>query len=687
MKFQNVFSNQPVSAPERSDPSAVTTTSRQKRLEQAAPVLLGFVIAILVCAPFFKGGWLLLLDWVIGPHSPILAPTFYGLSGGINADFLFGIVISTLVHIFGSVMTWLPIFFFFPLACFSISRVVRGNLVAQLAAGLFFSINPFVVDRIYAGQLGLLYGYLLLPVLFNAVAKWLNQEKPKIIPLALILTLMISIDVHYAWIGGLIIAVGVGIGIRKPALRKSVPRLILLLIPLNIYLVIPVLGHPLSVNPKDNGALLKAFQTIPDPHLGLYANVIGLYGFWRPIPESSKVLVSGWPFFLLGIFILAAYGLHTLWKKQKNLALLVGISFLVAYFLALGGQGPTGQVFQWAYQHLPGFSMMREPEKFSGILATSLSLLFGEGLAKLSTAQSSHKTALAIVSLGFLLVIGYNPVIFWGIHGQVETSQIPASWNTTARLTKGASGKTLVLPWHQYLSFPFTGKRIIANPGKAFFPGDVITGDNVEIANVYTTANSHRSKYLTWLASHGQETRRFGSLLAPLGVQYVVIYKTFVTGNTSWINHQKDLKVVYEGKSIEILKNLAFAGISQFVSGPPEGNTFQRLLTYSNTGARTHSEMHNAQDQHTKIGRTTISFQSPLSNWLHVALPYQPGWTYKSHEAIESSDGTMTFKINSRNGNITYQPWRFILIGYLLSLFTNITAMLIFRRQRSDCSD
>ena len=380
----------------------------QKRLlVKLAPLILGLLIALSVCLPFFRGGYLLLLDLVVGPHTQIIGPSFYGLQGGINASFLFGIAVGILAHVLGSFATWIPIFIFFPLACMSISRVVKESLVAKLAAGLFFSINPFVVERIYAGQLGLLFGYLLLPVLYVAVDKWVRREVKSVTHIALIFTLMISIDVHYAWIGGLIVLVGMVLGIRDSSIRRSIPLLLILVLLLNVYLVVPVLGHALPVNPADNQTLLKAFSTRGDPHLGLFTNVLGLYGFWRQMPETSKSLVSGWPILLVAILLVCLHGLKTLWNRNDNkLALLISISFVASYFLALGSQGPTGPFFNLLYQYLPGFSMMREPEKFSAILATGFSILLGEGLANISLQQASRNLAIAIIAIGFVIGTG-----------------------------------------------------------------------------------------------------------------------------------------------------------------------------------------------------------------------------------------------------------------------------------------
>ena len=52
-------------------------------LEVSAPLLLGVVLAAVVCYPF-AGGRLLLLDFVSGPHQPVLPAAAFGLDGGLT---------------------------------------------------------------------------------------------------------------------------------------------------------------------------------------------------------------------------------------------------------------------------------------------------------------------------------------------------------------------------------------------------------------------------------------------------------------------------------------------------------------------------------------------------------------------------------------------------------------------------
>lgn len=657
--------------------------SRKTLIDLVSPLVLGLVIGVLVCAPFFRGGWLLLLDWVIGPHSPVLGSTFYGLNGGINVDFLFWIVSSSLVHLFGSAMTWMPIFLFFPIGAFSISRLmVRQPLPSQLLAALFFVINPFVVERIYAGQLGVIYGYALLPILIKWSYEWISEDRPKVRQLALLLTLMVSIDVHYAWIGGVVIAVAVLLGLgRSHAFHMSILRLALLVILLNIYLLVPVLGHPLPVNPTYNGSMLAAFQTVPDKHLGLLLNVLGLYGFWRHMRVSSKNLVSGWTFFLGAILILSGYGISQMWRDSRRFTRFVLLISSLGYFLALGAQGPIGGIFHWAYDYIPGFSMMREPEKFSGLVATAMSFFLGIGISTLWRNQKSKSVSLAVIILGIFVEVGYNPVIFWGLHGQVKTSSIPVGWSTVSRTVASASGYTLVLPWNMYLAFPFTENRIIDNPAQAFLGPKVISGDNIQVGGVQTISTSLRSTYIGRVISHLGQSSNVGELLAPLGVEYIVIFKAYATGNLEWVHTQRDLSTIYNSPSAIVLKNGSFRGLAQEVNAPIYYSSQEDPINATKVFLRGVSNSQFATPV-TGDKSVLVRLSAKRPGWINISRPFANGWQSRGEAALPSAFGTMLVHARSSSVLLSYGPWNWILVGYLVSAFGVISVVFSYTLDR-----
>ena len=123
----------------------------------------GALLALGICLPLLGSGALWLLDWVSGPHTPLVPPDALGLAGGLVSGVPFTIVANWLVRNLAGTGTWIPLVAVYPLAAWGGSRLVGGSNRARAAAATFYCVNPFVFQRIYAGHLGLLLGYALLP--------------------------------------------------------------------------------------------------------------------------------------------------------------------------------------------------------------------------------------------------------------------------------------------------------------------------------------------------------------------------------------------------------------------------------------------------------------------------------------------------------------------------------------------
>src|SRR5712692_10910249 len=93
-------------------------------LVASAPLLLGIVLAALVCYPF-AGGRLLLLDFASGPHQPLLPAAAFGLDGGLTGGVPLAIGFRLLDRLFGQAGSVVPAAGFFPLATNGAARLVR----------------------------------------------------------------------------------------------------------------------------------------------------------------------------------------------------------------------------------------------------------------------------------------------------------------------------------------------------------------------------------------------------------------------------------------------------------------------------------------------------------------------------------------------------------------------------------
>ena len=448
------------------------------RHPDAATLALGIVIGLGVCAPLLGGNRVFLLDWSMGPHVAVATPAALGLNGGLTAG-IFGSVVTALLNsLLGGVATWLPILLFFTIATVGAGRLAGRSRWSRLAAGTLYAVNPFVFNRIFVGHLPLLIGYALLPFATAAAIRSLSSPVSRWLIPALWWAVLTALSPHFAWIFGVVV---VGIVVVAALTRQHPIRhlsgwfgaVVGAFTLMSTYILLP---HSATNLPTQVGRVSVAlYRTAGDPHLGLFANVLALYGFWRigPGPELPKNVISGWPFLILAIILIAAFGAwhavrkggpqsdqipaespsegrslplgaggevslhedsktgHSSQVDQRRLAILLLFVGVAGYFLALGDQGPTGGLFRWAYDHVPFFAIMREPQKFLMLLALAYAVLFGWGVERLSQVNISPQRVGAIATaavIGVILPLGYTPTIFDGLAGQITSTSLPTAY-------------------------------------------------------------------------------------------------------------------------------------------------------------------------------------------------------------------------------------------------------------------
>ena len=296
-----------------------------------------------------------------------------------------------------------------------------------------YAVNPFVFNRLYVGHFALLIGYALLPFAVKAAMRSISSPVLRWCVPALWLAGLTSLSPHFAWIYGLVV-LGVAIVAlltKQHPLRRVAAWFATCVGAFTLMSTYIILPNGSTNLPSQIGSVsLNLYRTNGDPHLGLFANVLALYGFWRtgPGPELPKDVIIGWPFIMFAILVIIGLGAwHALRRNpiiddrsgsqdtpeggcmsgqlvaattqtvpghaivspsidvdQRRLGILLVIIGTAGYFLALGNQGPTGGLFLWAYDHLPFFSIMREPQKFLMVLALAYAVFFGWGVERLS---------------------------------------------------------------------------------------------------------------------------------------------------------------------------------------------------------------------------------------------------------------------------------------------------------------
>lgn len=662
-----------------------------------ASIALSAVVALGVCLPFVAKGWLLLLDWQRGPHVP-LPSAFWGLDGQlpVGVPFLTGAwALGRLVD--PSIVAWLPIVAALSLAGVTVGRLLRGPALRRVPAGLLYAVNPFVYDRLYAGHVSFLLAYAVLPLAVASLLKATQgDDRAGWLRPALWITLLVALTPHSAWL----VAVPCLIVLAWDRSVSTLGRLAgvtFAVVVANAYLVLPAARGGQNAVDVGTGDL-TAFRTSGEG-LGLLGNVAGLHGFWRqevPLPRDE---VPGWPLFLAAILLVAVAGAAAGWRRagDRRLVVVTAGAGAVGLVLALGDQGPTGAVYRWLFLNVPGFEIMREPQKFAALLALAYAVLFGLGAEALVGGATGRASGRAWAALVLVLPIAATPTLFWGLRGRVEVSRYPAAWAEADLVMGDGPERILFLPWHQYLGFPFTG-RVVANPAQHAFRRDVIAGDNVELPLLRTASLSVRSAYLEFLYEQGSQMRTFGQLVAPHAVKYVVVAKVVDWREYEWLDRQQDLEKVLDRPEIAVYRNVRAVGLGSRRAAAVTVEDWGELVglseqtDLSGTAVRARrlapgrirmpavrtSGVPLAVDDGLRR-RSAVRYDVPPGRpgWLVLAEPFDRAWHVDGRSAVAMAWGGVGFPIGPDREEVAFARWSDVRLGYGISVVS--VAFVIFR--------
>ena len=526
-------------------------------------VALVTVLDTTLVGPLVGRGSLHLLDFGDYPQSPHppFDPSAFGFPPGITNR---APIDAALYWVFQSVR-WAPLHLVpfaavAPLACIGFARLFPGRTTAIGAATLLFTVNPFIYERMASGQIYVVMGYSLLPALLALVVRPLRSLVATAALGGLIFTLAVAVSVHYLFIGGLLLIVvvsghlilGQGRVVRAGAGIAGSAAF------LNMYWLIPAARDSRTMQSHVTHLDLSAFQTTGDPVWGLGVNVAGLYGFWRPGASLVKNHISGWPFLLLAILVVASFGLYELYARGgaggRALALSCAVLCIAGGLLAVGAQGPTGGIYVWLFNHLPGFKVMREAGKFSSLVALGYATCFGTGTEAVSQSLTRNLSKVLCVCCIAAISLVYGYTELWGLDSYARPSVYPASWAAADRsMSPGATA--IALPWRAYLPVAWLGNRVVANPLQGYFARPVVSADDLEAGPITTETSDPRSLFLEFCLSEGNRLTEFGRLLAPLGIRYVILAKGPGAQSYDWLGRQHDMRKIFDTDAIAVYRN------------------------------------------------------------------------------------------------------------------------------------
>ncbi len=508
-------------------------------IKHHAPALLIYsFLALLVALPtLIHPGQIFLLDLALPPSLDLSALTLtkFGASMPVTALFaLLGTVLSV-----GVVMKMLMlVVLLLPMLAMYFLLVPRVSRPYAILGGMLLLYNPFMYERFVAGHWFVMLGVGYLPILFLVLRRSLAAPSyPKTALLALTIALYPIVSLHLAYVGILlalcyfvvhIVATGIP-AMRPTVVLRHLALIAAILISVDSYLLMSVFATGsalLSIDARD----FSVFVTTGDPHVGVYANVLALYGFWRESAVLPKDVLPLWWIPSLIIFIVSAFGLFVRIKKRDTLAWVALITIVPLVVVAVGFASAFAELVTRALiRILPGFTGLRETAKLVGVIAFFYAYFVPFGLEQFINRLYGERRVSRVVaaSLMGVAVLATSFTFIWGALGQVNMGAYPPSWSTVDQMLQNdpSRGKVLVFPWRGYMELSFAGDAFVANPGEGYFtfPVEVAKSiNNVAYDRKYATLFDA----LIPIDKDTERTREDIAALKARGVTHVILLKT-----------------------------------------------------------------------------------------------------------------------------------------------------------------
>lgn len=462
-----------------------------------------------------------------------------------------------------------------------------GGFVPRAIASAVYMLNPFVYGRLLYGQLGVVAAYAILPWIVLRTRRLIDQPSMKqSFATALGLVVVGILELHMLLLVGLLM---VSLLLtRAVQCRRDFQYLIHLGLGVLVAVGIAALASlywlvPLLLGISDQGKTLAAigpgdlaaFSVVPDHHLGLVPNLLGLYGFWAEGVgrfSSMKEFVPLWPIALAGLLLLALVGataaLTDRTEVSQDRAWVSGLllAAIVALALEVGVADPHVAGFvRWIDSVFSPYRGLRDSGKWAAVLALVYSQLVPRGAmavlawtSGLDLGRVSAPAQALVAGLTIALPLYYGNGLLYGTHSQIQPSQYPAGWYEAdaTLLADRHPGRVVFLPWHLYMSLHFVrnANTVILSPAPEFFSAPIVVSNDPEIPGVRAPVDGDQTAISGLVRA--QAAGSWGPMLASRGIKYVLLVKEVDWSTYDYLNRQSGLVRVADYGSLVLYRNL-----------------------------------------------------------------------------------------------------------------------------------
>ena len=472
-------------------------------------------LALLVVAPLFRPGYLLLRDAVSTPRS-YLSDTALGLTSAPRAtpqDFAVALASSLLD---GGVVVKALLVLGLWLAGWGAARLVAVVLPSAGAGGQFVAItlaiwNPYVAERLLQGHWSLLVGYGCLPWVATAMLR-LRSCGGAFFGLGFFVALAGLTPTGLLLAATLALVCVVAPGAGRPRWQCFGAALGVAVLAALPWLTAAVAGSSLTAPARELG--LTVFAARAEPGLGTLVSLASLGGIWngQAVPGSRTTLFAvASAAVLLGV---VAAGLPAVVRRPAAAPLLAlaAVAVVVPACLATGpGLHALGAVVHAA----PGLGVLRDGQKWVALAAPGYALA-GAGAVVTLGRWLPRPGAALVCCLALILAL---PDLAWGVWGRVQPVHYPAGWAAVAAAINAQPGPVAVLPAGTMRRFAWSGPAPVLDPLQRWVRGDVLATGDLVISGVTVPGEGAHARAVQGLLLSGPDP----SALASAGVAWLVV--------------------------------------------------------------------------------------------------------------------------------------------------------------------
>ncbi len=443
------------------------------RTRPLVPALTGLGLGLAVLGPGLAPGFVLSYDMVFVPD-PSFTPMTFGLTGTVPRHVPSDAFVTALASVVpADAAQKLVLLAVFVMACASAASLVPSRrLLPRLAAGVCYTWNPFVAERLLLGQWALLLGYAALPWVLAAATGVNEPGGSRRLVRALV----------PAVIGGFAALTVSAVAALTAALvtgrTRAGLRVVAVVAVLSLPWLVPGLLRPAGM-PEDGGAV-EMFAARADTPFGTLGSLLSLGGVWNsetvPVGYGNPLSATFWLLLVLAALAAQATGLRRgaeAWSASRGIAAAGAAGFAVAAFGAVAAPVLAGMIDLW-----PGFAVLRDGQQYVAPLAVVVAVGLG------TAADRAAGARLPLVPTGAVLApLLLLPTLAWGAAGDLRAVDYPADWARARQIIEDdpVPGDVLVLPWAAYRSYPWNHDRRVLDPLPRYLRRRVIVNDAVTV--------------------------------------------------------------------------------------------------------------------------------------------------------------------------------------------------------------